>query len=349
MSWIFWNLKPALSVELGSSSGDSFWALCQIADRFNRGSRTVGIDPWRTPSTTASQHNPVFEELRERCATHHADTATLLRMELNAAASEFEDKSVDLLHIAPRNYEADNAPLDLTTWRPKLRPGGVIVITGSKENSTDDSERKLWRLLSEMFPAVLVSASHLAGIAQIPHEGEAPLVELLEKESGQLSLLFRLLGERVEYRHVIGSDPISARGLRMYLSGLLAEHAALVHHMEEQHRSEIEDRDLRIISVNEQLIARAYEVNERQAEADALLARLSKYAAEYEREREGLRAQVEELHRERGIDIATLTHEINLREIRINTIMATRSWQVTKPLRAIQALLIRLKRLGRPT
>jgi hypothetical protein len=263
-------------------------------------------------------------------------------MELNAAAGEFEDESIDLLHIARTSSEVDSSPLDLTTWKPKLRLGGVIVITSSAESAADDFGRKLWRGLSESFPSVLVDTSHLLGIAQIPSDEGTPLIALLEQQFSHLRTLFRVLGERVDYRHVIGAEPVSAHGLRLYISELLTEHADVFRRIEAQHQSEIDATNQKVASLSEQLLASAYEISERKTEADTLLATLSRYAADYERERNAFHTQLSELHHRHGADLDTLRHEINLRDIKIQAIISTVSWQVTKPLRVIQRLLIRL-------
>ncbi len=358
VSWIFANRRPRLCVELGSRTGESFRPLCQIVDRFSPGSRCIGIDPWNGAGGTSGRRHSVYEELRDRCETRHPGSASVLRMELNDAVSQFDQECIDFLHIARPDDAADCAPLDLSIWRPKLRPGCVIMLSRSKQDGGDDPETKLWPLLSEWYPSTFLSSPHLMAVAQVPYEAEAPIVDFLRSDPTALSAFFRLLGQRFEYRHVIGSDPMSPDALRRYLSKVLNDHAEDIARLENQHAVAIDALDQQITSMDERLFVRSSELSNRQTEADILLARLASSAASYDREREDLHARVSELNERHSLDLATLQHQINLRDIHINelntyinAITTTRSWRMTRPLRMVQAALIRLKvahRSGQP-
>src|SRR5579863_4355005 len=133
LAWLFENLRPGLCVELGSGGGDSFRVLSQIAARFSRGGRFVGIDAWEPDPLVPWQGNPVHDALTEFCATRQTDTASLLRMHLDEAASEFDEASIGCLHIA-RPDDLTVGPIsDPAVWMSRVQKGGVIVVTNPRD------------------------------------------------------------------------------------------------------------------------------------------------------------------------------------------------------------------------
>jgi len=350
VTWIFANLGPRQCVEIGSGSGESFRPLCQIADRFSPKGQCIGIDPWKDDDGTSIWGRSIYEELRDRCETLHPDSASVLRMELDDAPSQFDPASIDFLHIAPPDRTRNSAPVDLSLWRPKLRAGSVVMVSRSTEDGVDDPMIKVWQLLSDWYPSAFVGSPYLAGVAQVPYETGAPLVEFLQSNATALSTFFRLLGERFEYRYVIGSDPMSPDALRRYFSQILSDHAEEVSRSDKQQAAALDALNEQIASINERLFVGAAEVNTLQAETDILLAKLASSAATYDREREDLHLRLSELNERHRQHLATLQHQINLRDIQINELsthinamVATRSWQITKPLRMIQRVLVRLR------
>jgi hypothetical protein len=271
-------------------------------------------------------------------------------MELSEALSEFGDETIDFLHIVRTNDAIDSSPLDLATWMPKVRPGGVIVLTQVPDDR-DDSRSKVWRQLSEWYPSASIGLPGLLGIVQIPCDGRAPLVEFLQAESSGVSALFRALGERVEYRHVLSSEPLSSAGIRRYLSELIEQHADEIRRMEAERHALSEAHDRELASVSEKLLTQAYELSELQSEADYLLAKLASRAAAREREVAAYEGEIAELKAakanelEQHVSETSLLHsELADREAHIQALSRTVSWRLTRPLRIVQSTRMKLRR-----
>jgi hypothetical protein len=329
LTWIFSYLEPSLSVELGSRDGETFRALCQISDRFSPRGRLVAIDPWSGDHLSAHLAQSAYEGLREFCRARHAARASVLRAEIQAAASEFEDGSIDLLHVARVEEISGGSPVDLDVWGPKLSDRSIVVITGAADGrEMDDVTLKMWHHLSDTYPSALIRLPGPVGLAEHPRDGRAPLVEFLQSAPDQLSSLFRLLGERTDFRHIVGSDAQSGAGLQTYISGLTREHAEDLRRIRDQHQVRVEELERRLASEMDRCIEKADQLRQIQFEADFLLAQLARRAAGFE----------DQQH-----TVEPLAAILADRNAYIEALTNTVSWRVTRPLRAIQTRLIRAK------
>jgi hypothetical protein len=279
-------------------------------------------------------------------------------MEFSEALSEFDDESIDLLHVARTSEAIDGSHLDLTAWTPKLRNGGIILVTNVASDERDDGPRRVWRELSESCPSASVSLPGLVGVVQVPVDGKSPLVDLLQAEQRGASALFRSLGERMEYRHALSSEALSSGGIRRYLSDVMEENAGDIRRLEAQHGATLEAKDRELASVSERLLTRAYELKDAQSEADCLLAKLATQAARHEQElasQQQALAQLQDAHASElqqllashVAEVAVLRGEIANRDAHIEAVSGTLSWRVTRPLRMVQST--RLKLLRRTT
>lgn len=118
--------RPRTLVELGTYSGSSFAAFCQAAEACGAGTKCYGIDLWEGDMHMGSFDEELFREVSGYMASHHPGTASLVRKDFNAAVEDFEDGSVDFLHIdGTHTYEAVGN--DFRTWLPKLSDRGVVL------------------------------------------------------------------------------------------------------------------------------------------------------------------------------------------------------------------------------
>lgn len=354
-AWLFAIRRPQLAVELGTGPGDSFRVLCQISERFTNDGQLVGIDQRPVDPVGNPHDRQSCSPLEDYCHIRHAGKASVIGMDLNEAAAEFSDASVDLVHVARIDSETEIGILDLAIWARKVRPGGVIVIT-TPSRDPDDAARKAWQQIEEWYPSAVLDLPGLLGVAQIPLEGEVPLIAYLRAYPKGLSSLFRSLGERVEYRYLIGSEPKSGTALRRYISNLMEQHAEDVRRNEEEYRVARGRLEQEVADLSDRLTMRAHEVVALHSEIDMLMAKLATQAAAHERELTQLRQRavhdVAELEWRRSTELADLTFmhatetatlhaEIAKREEHIQALTRTVSWRMTKPLRVVQSIRMR--------
>ncbi|MCL2393675.1 MAG: class I SAM-dependent methyltransferase [Acidimicrobiaceae bacterium] len=354
LAWLASTLRPGLCVELGTGDGDSFRALCQATDRFGRSCRCVGVDTWRAASAARSPFTDRFDLLNDYYRTHHAESASLLRTNANAAVGEFEDESIDLLHLARASFGDGDVPVDTGAWLRKVRPGGVVVVSAVSESSGDGMTLKVWQEIASTHPSVVLRLRPAVGVAQVaPGPGDR-LVDILS--GGVSSTLFRVLGERVDLRHAVSSTAISAEQLRRRLADLDSRHSEEVRRLQGEHSAALETVKGDLAAASARSLSYAQEAIELRAEADMLLARLASQQTRHEHEVnrlaaataeleirhlgeiEGFEQLVEQLRERQHADSVTIAE----REAYIAALKHTVSWRITWPLRAVQSA-----RLGR--
>lgn len=346
MAWVVEVVGPRCAVALGCGEGESFRSLCHAMARFSAGGKCIGIDQWAGEGRGRKAADARFESLREFCDRRYPDTASLRRVDLTAAAEQFADHSVDLLHLARHDFLRAPAPSDLSIWVSKVRPGGLILVSSGLSDDADEASRKAWLSLADSHPAVAIPFPEPLGIVQIPARGSAPLADFLSSHVRIVTALFRSLGERVEFRHVLQGEPTSASDIRKHLARIRSEHSQEIRRLETIHRAEQQSLEERLEVASEQVLTSMFKVNDLESETNLLLAKLAHYSARHASELEDLASELEALRNRYHGDIGELQRQLAARDAEIGAIHATKSWRLTKPLRMVQRLA-RLLRRGR--
>lgn len=118
--------RPEVLVELGTQSGVSYFCFCQSARENGVDLRAFAVDTWKGDAHTSAYDEKIWEEVRAHNEANYAGSSTLLRMLFEEALGQFEDGSIDLLHIdGYHTHEAVRG--DFERWYPKVRPGGLVL------------------------------------------------------------------------------------------------------------------------------------------------------------------------------------------------------------------------------
>jgi len=154
---------PRRYAELGVHHGTSFFAACQAVRRSIIDCECVAIDNWIGDPHAGAHAPSVFEGFRDYLAQHYADTACYLRMDFDKALSQFEDGSVDLLHID--GFHTTNAVRrDFEQWLGKMSEEGVILFHDINEFSADFGVWRFWRTVREKYPSLEFGHGHGLGV-----------------------------------------------------------------------------------------------------------------------------------------------------------------------------------------
>ena len=120
------RLRPSIVVELGTYSGSSFAAFCQAAEACGSDTKCYGVDLWAGDIHMGKFDEELYVEIASYMSNTYPGIATLLRKDFNVAAADFEDKSIDLLHIdGTHTFEAVSN--DFHTWFGKLSDRAVVL------------------------------------------------------------------------------------------------------------------------------------------------------------------------------------------------------------------------------
>jgi len=159
------NLEPGLVVELGSWKGTSFYSFCQAAKDAKLSTKLVAIDTWQGDTQAGMFGNEVFDQFKLLLSKYYpAVNASYLRKTFNEAVTEFEDHSIDVLHI-DGFHTYDAVSNDFNTWKSKVKKTGIILFHDIKVQQDDFGVYKFWAEIKEQYTNCLeFSHSHGLGI-----------------------------------------------------------------------------------------------------------------------------------------------------------------------------------------
>jgi GT2 family glycosyltransferase/glycosyltransferase involved in cell wall biosynthesis len=175
--WLMKVLRPRLLVELGTHTGNSYFAFCQAVAGLNLTTRCFAVDTWRGDEHAGWYGEEVFEDVSSFNGTHFAHFSTLLRTTFAEARPYFADGSVDLLHIdGMHGYEAVRN--DFEIWQSALSECAVVLLHDVNVRERDFGVWRLWEELSVRFPAFAFDHSHGLGVLGVGPKPPPALTKL---------------------------------------------------------------------------------------------------------------------------------------------------------------------------
>ena len=118
--------QPEVVVELGTHYGVSLLAILQALRDADAAAAVHAVDTWEGDEH-AGLYGPEVLTLLKDVLGQAGLSAELHQRLFSEALADFEDESVDLIHIdGLHTYEA--LAEDFTTWLPKLAPGGLMLL-----------------------------------------------------------------------------------------------------------------------------------------------------------------------------------------------------------------------------
>jgi len=118
-------IKPTLIVELGVDRGVSFFAFCQAVKDFQLKTDLVGIDMWHVEGSDLGDN--IFALVRNITRQYYKVVSPrLVRNDFLKVVNEFDDGSIDILHI-DGDHAYDSVRKDYETWIRKVGKNGIIL------------------------------------------------------------------------------------------------------------------------------------------------------------------------------------------------------------------------------
>ena len=148
------NLQPKMIVELGTYNGISFFSFCQAVKDARYDTHLYAVDTWQGDKHSGFYEEDVFQVVREIKEDFYPGlNIHLLRKTFDEALDEFEDDSIDLLHIdGLHTYEAVRH--DFETWFSKVKKTGIILLHDICVLRDDFGVNKFWEELREQFRTI---------------------------------------------------------------------------------------------------------------------------------------------------------------------------------------------------
>lgn len=215
-AWLIRLLEPKIFVELGTHTGNSYFAFCQSVSEAGLATKCYAVDTWRGDAHTGYYGDEVFNQVNAHNQAHYASFSRLLRMTFDDAKDYFSDASIELLHIDGfHTYEA--VKHDFEAWLPKLAPGAVVLFHGTNVREHGFGVWKLWEELQKRYPNNLEFLhSHGLGVIQLDGATDAKKLAWLDVNSAEQQLLknyFAALGARQLERFELGQTKTQVTNL----------------------------------------------------------------------------------------------------------------------------------------
>lgn len=175
--WLTKAARPEVFVELGTHSGNSYFAFCQAVAALDLPTACFAVDTWKGDEHAGAYDESVYAEVAAHNANHYGAFSTLMRTTFDEARRYFSDGRIDLLHIdGLHTYDAVRH--DFETWRPALSSRAVVVFHDVNVRERDFGVWRLWEELSAEHPSFAFDHSHGLGVLGVGTDQPEPLRHL---------------------------------------------------------------------------------------------------------------------------------------------------------------------------
>jgi O-antigen biosynthesis protein len=181
-AWLMKTLQPDTFVELGTHTGNSYFAFCQAAKEAELNTKCFAVDTWAGDEHAGFYDDFIFPDVFNHNQSNYAEFSSLLRMTFDEALAKFDDGSIDLLHIdGLHTYEA--VKHDFESWLPKLRRGAVVLFHDTQVRDRGFGVWRLWEELKQEYPNH-IEFEHSHGLGVLSVEKTNPL-DLFDDFAGE--------------------------------------------------------------------------------------------------------------------------------------------------------------------
>ncbi|MFH5926978.1 rhamnan synthesis F family protein [Roseomonas xinghualingensis] len=199
--WLVKALRPATFVELGTHSGNSYFAFCQAMNAFCPGGRAFAVDTWQGDEHAGHYGEDVYLDVAGFNAAHYGQFSTLIRSTFDEARRYFPEDGtrggIDLLHID--GLHSHEAVLhDFETWRSALSSRAVVLFHDVNVRERGFGVWRLWEELRTQYPAFAFDHSNGLGVLGVGPDHPAPLRALFGLGSEEAAAFRRRIASRGE-------------------------------------------------------------------------------------------------------------------------------------------------------
>ena len=158
VAWLVALQRPALFVELGTQSGNVYFAACQTVQAQQLPTRCQAIGTWQAEILALPTTSPRPQGPEAWNASHYAAFSTLVQQGPLEVLAQVGDGTIDLLLLDGRR-SVETVLAEYESWQQKLSSRALLVIHGIGEQA--EGGQQLWQRLSAVLPH-----------ASLVHEGQ---------------------------------------------------------------------------------------------------------------------------------------------------------------------------------
>lgn len=163
-------VNPGTLVELGSQYGCSIFSFCQAKKDFKLRVQINAVDYWKGDIGAVDDGEAVFQMVNQIKDKYFSElNLRLYPMDFDSALSEFDDNSVDILHI-DGGHKYEDVDHDFNTWLPKLKENGIILFH-DVYSDIDQGSCDHWKYICEHYN-VYFDFTHSCGLGVLFPKGD---------------------------------------------------------------------------------------------------------------------------------------------------------------------------------
>ncbi|RBP39042.1 methyltransferase family protein [Roseimicrobium gellanilyticum] len=187
--WLVEHLRPRTVVELGLHTGGAYCAFCQAVEMSGLDTRCHGVGEDAT----------ALQNLRAHHDPRYAGFSKLVQCRFSEALVQFEDGSIDLLHLDGAHlYEHVKA--DFESWLPKMSARGMVLLHGTHVRAHGSGVLRFWEEVKDRYASF--EFHHGSGLGVLAVGGDIPQMVLQTlfapgERLGAVRRLFSTLGARL--------------------------------------------------------------------------------------------------------------------------------------------------------
>lgn len=210
-AWILSVTRPGLLVELGSHTGFSLFAFAEAAKCLEHSGKIVGVDSWEGDDQAGFYGDDVFNEVSRIAHEDYPDSIELVRSYFSDAVSQFDDGSIDLLHIDGR-HGYDDVKEDYEIFLPKLSERAVVLFHDTHEFQDGFGVHQFWAEIAGTAPSFEFHHGHGLGVLALGAKAPADVMNFLTAATAdpdKIRSRYAALGERMQQEYALRQTVIN--------------------------------------------------------------------------------------------------------------------------------------------
>jgi hypothetical protein len=205
--WLLSKLKPKNIVELGVHNGFSFFLFCEYAQKNKGNTLCYAVDHW-----IGDEHAGFFDESIYTAfidqQQNYLEVSKVIKASFDEAVEQFDNESIDLLHIDGRHYYED-VKHDFNTWKAKLKKDAIVLFHDTHVLVNNFGVYKFWDDLKQEYPLTF-EFSHGHGLGILCYGDGLSLPSVLlnlfmapESQKEAIQMIYGSLGNQIHYEFLL--------------------------------------------------------------------------------------------------------------------------------------------------
>lgn len=177
--WLIDNARPEVVVELGTHSGNSYFAFCQSVQEHRLPTKCFAVDTWQGDEHAGYYGEEIYTEVLAHNQQYYSKFSALMKMTFDDARPYFLDGTIDILHIdGLHTYEA--VKHDFDCWLPTMSEKGIVLFHDTNVHEREFGAWKLFEELSLAYPCISFDHSHGLGVVFTGKQQNETLKQLIK-------------------------------------------------------------------------------------------------------------------------------------------------------------------------